>query len=132
VSQQTGENCARRLHHLLQRNRYSHRVPPIEIVEADQLHNKVLFDFSEDIDRAVNYHEFLSSFMNSRDQFIHDVLLLDASSHFDLSALIHIDGDLAVFELKVPRIPPKISVANNFVFSYVVWHLSHEAEDTLR
>jgi hypothetical protein len=48
--------------------------------------------------------------------------LLEKHQPFRLSALVHVDPNLAVFELRIPRIPSELNRLQSFSFNYWVWH----------
>jgi hypothetical protein len=106
----------------LSKNEYPHSIPDIQVIETNQHEVKCVLDFSHEIDSALEYYEFLSQFMISHQCFIHDLLSSNNELRFDLSAAIVVQQDLAVFELKVPRIPEHLNTSKNFEFDYCVWH----------
>jgi hypothetical protein len=106
----------------LSSNGYSHSIPDIEAIETNQIEVKCVLDFSPEIDSISEYDEFLSQFLISRGRFIHDLVSSNDELRFDLSAMLVVHEELAVFELKMPRMPESLNAAKNFQFCYTVWH----------
>jgi hypothetical protein len=116
-----------RLKQELARKRFNHALPELAEHEFPDKQIKWMFDFSDQLD-AEPYDDALSTFLESHEQFILDVLSVDPGVTYYLSAQLSIDGRLAAFEIKVPRIPNKINSTRSFQFSYFVWHVSSEDE----
>jgi len=98
-------------------------IPDAEVVELVQEgRKKWMIDFSSEIDLAQDYHDSLTAFLTLREPFLYSVIAIDKRFSFALSAIINVAFDLAVFELKIPRIPRRLVEADNFEFDYLVWH----------
>jgi hypothetical protein len=121
-----------RLKHTLSSKKYSHSVPELSEREfPEDREIKWMFDFSEELESAA-YDIALTKFLELHEQFILDVVSVDPGVKYLLSALLSIDENLGAFDIKIPRIPPKLAVTKAFEFSYFVWHVSSHDEEAER
>jgi hypothetical protein len=116
-----------RLERALPLKRYSHAIPALAKEEFSDGEIKWMFDFSDQLSDGA-YDVALSKFLESHRQFILDVLSIDRDVIYYLSAQLSVDGGLAVFEIKPPRIPDDLNALPSFQFSYSVWHINAEDE----
>ena len=109
--------------HVAENVTYDRPIPDAEVVELPQERRKKwMIDFYSEIDLTQDYHDSLTAFLTLRESFLYRVIAMDKRFTFALSAMINVTVDLAVFELKMPRIPRRLAEADNFEFDYLVWH----------
>jgi hypothetical protein len=114
---------------LIRSQQYGHGVPPLVRQLIGESDVKCSFDFTSQLRDDLSYHAALSEFLKTHDQFICNLLSLDSSLPLYLSALLNVDQNLAVFEVKIPRIPDAINSFHTFEFDYSVWHPREELLD---
>lgn len=122
MSRQTYHSFKSRCDDIICSGRYSHEIPPRVETAAKYDNVKCSFDFSDQLSLGLIYYDAISEFLETHEQFICDVLSVDARIPVYLSALLTVDQNLAMFEVKSPKIPRAINAFCTFEFDYSVWH----------
>jgi hypothetical protein len=112
----------------LARGQYMHGVPALTQYDFEDGDIKWTFDFTDSL-AGGSYHDALSKFIETHEQFILDVLAVDPAIKYELSAQLSVDASIGAFQIDIPRIPPRIAVNPSFRFGYFVWHVASDASD---
>lgn len=108
---------------------YDHEIPSRVQKKVGDDNIKCSFDFTEQLRTDLVYHEAVTHFMETHNQFICDLLSADRHTPLYLSALLNVNSNLAVFEVRSPRIPDSINMFRTFQFDYSVWHLLNAKDE---
>jgi hypothetical protein len=92
--------------------------PTFTPVADDASHIKCSINLTPAIDEQVPYEEAIGALLEKNLPIICAMANYDHSIPVQLSALVSVDRDLAVFDLKTPRFPPRLAQLGNFQFHY--------------
>jgi len=124
----TGQRNAFQARYEALKDRFGSEIPDLEFVPMKDGEVKAVFDLSRSVSDDIEYHHAICSAVARDEDFVVDLLSSNERATFYLSALIEVNADIVVFELKSPRFSARVASLSNFEFDYWVWHTPNTDE----